>query len=503
MSFFAKIKKPKTSSVKVKGGRPRVVKPIKPYWVRHSDGYDIVSLKKLYPTVLWHADKYFWVYKDNEEEKVSVLTSEDVCNPSLFNVWLENKGFKVQAKDIFITCSDLKSSELLSRKKLERWIPRFCKLQFPKQELGDFLCSIERHKSGNYHYHLLLRFRSQLDIFKVNIFDKLFHKHPKIESVKNLSNVIYYIVKEAIPSETYYNRSFDWVFYLKGDHRNKVLDIYITDWAVDYCNRFADRMSTRQGFVDYTRVDELGMADYCLNRMRGMGMGLFSFYIVLNRVKSVIREAHHRALCELEQPDPMVVFSDERIERTHYKELWTLLRYEIDPKRRRPRSVNILIHGPTSTGKSVLLFCLRNIYPYYQYPRDGWFQTYTNSFYWFIYREEVGFGEHNFEKMFLGGDPITLNVKKGSTLKEDNPLVVMTSNDSLKSLLYTPYARRIEDNRIPDWDRDTWEEVVYKPMLQRIRTFRIEFDSRFLEDLRVFFPDYVTWDIHAGFKRNS
>lgn len=89
-------------------------------------------------------------------------------------------------------------------------------------------------------------------------------------------------------------------------------------------------------------------------------------------------------------------------------------------------------------GKSSIINLLKSSSPCYRWPDDNWFEHYENNLYqWILWDEFRLTGQPSeFLKRFFAGDQMTLPVKGSHAYKEDNPLVILTSNFSLESHVY-------------------------------------------------------------------
>ena len=108
-----------------------------------------------------------------------------------------------------------------------------------------------------------------------------------------------------------------------------------------------------------------------------------------------------------------------------------------------------MLHIWSSTpglGKSSIINFLKMNSPCYRWPDDNWFEHYENNLYqWILWDEFRLVGQTSeFLKRFFAGDQMTLPVKGSHSYKEDNPLVVLTSNFSLE----THVKRKVRDRSL-------------------------------------------------------
>ena len=97
----------------------------------------------------------------------------------------------------------------------------------------------------------------------------------------------------------------------------------------------------------------------------------------------------------------------------------------------------LLLVSPPSYGKTSLINLFEAYFPSYLYPTDNWFRLYKNYTYYFINWNEPKISRSNLEfiKQLLEGLRSVLNVKNKRSSKNDNPLTIITSNNSLKKLV--------------------------------------------------------------------
>lgn len=113
---------------------------------------------------------------------------------------------------------------------------------------------------------------------------------------------------------------------------------------------------------------------------------------------------------------------------------------------RQQKSMNLLITGAPSVGKSAL-FWQRNPLagrtsvvthlPLYPMGMKDWFPDYESDIYAGIYWNETKLTSYPFDVILqlLDGSPVLLPSKGGGHKKVDNPLVIMTSNMTLEDMI--------------------------------------------------------------------
>lgn len=113
---------------------------------------------------------------------------------------------------------------------------------------------------------------------------------------------------------------------------------------------------------------------------------------------------------------------------------------------RQQKSLNLLITGPPSTGKSALFWqrnplpgrsSVVNYLPLYPMGMKDWFPDYKSDIYAGIYWNQAKLTSYSYDVILqlLDGSPVMLPAKGGGHKKVDNPLVIMTSNMTLDQMI--------------------------------------------------------------------
>lgn len=98
------------------------------------------------------------------------------------------------------------------------------------------------------------------------------------------------------------------------------------------------------------------------------------------------------------------------------------------------KSKQLFLVGPPNTGKTTLVRQIQKYCATYHLDVSNWFPNYRDGvytlFFWDQFKLKGGMSHTDLLK-FLQGSPMDLQYKGGSSLKLDNPLIVMTSNMTL------------------------------------------------------------------------
>ena len=99
------------------------------------------------------------------------------------------------------------------------------------------------------------------------------------------------------------------------------------------------------------------------------------------------------------------------------------------------KSKQLLLVGPADTGKTSLIRQIQKHTAVYHMDVSNWFPHYQNNVYPLIFWDEFrlkGGMTHTDLLKFLQGSPMDLQYKGGSTLRNQNQLIIMTSNMTLE-----------------------------------------------------------------------
>lgn len=337
------------------------------------------------------------------------------------------KGYKIQAKHIFLTLSD-------------------APLHFKTEEIGNAIVMQEKtleylimckelHESGKPHFHIYLRFKSKLHINDYRFMEILSKQH-NIQKVRSPKNVIAYIKKEGQYWE-----------FLNESNKNKTAS----------ANYASDQL---EAFIKKCKDSSVGKEAY---------MQL----LVSSKATDIERKSARKmyGAKTFEKDEQEFILQKEFHERGRLVEFKNLEDHKDDPNyellnfiqnrlRRSPwlpmRTTHLYLWGESAMGKSAIFSNLADRIPYYIYPQDGWHSIYVNAVYQYIFWDEATFKGHKTEDLnkFLGGvTNVELNVKGGRTWKRDNPVIIMTSNKSLAANYNT---------RLPQFSKECLEFINHE-----------------------------------------
>ena len=120
---------------------------------------------------------------------------------------------------------------------------------------------------------------------------------------------------------------------------------------------------------------------------------------------------------------------------------------------RNHKSKNLLIWSrKPGLGKTSIFLKLGQYCPMYGFPRDKWFDGYSNDTFWMIFWNEMTLaGQLDVDtlKNFLEGIPTQLEIKGSKIEKKDNPQIFMTANRDLKKMVESKFGYEdLEDQKV-------------------------------------------------------
>lgn len=294
-----------------------------------------------------------------------------------------------------------------------------------EQFLSTYLISRENHTDGTYHFHIFLKY-SKLREFSYKHFD-YFGQHPNIQKVRHPKDVISYILKEDL--QPLFNSDFLSYSLKKAPLAsvslliNKQIDFY-------------------QALLSYPVV-----ADNITKYKK-----LFFEYEVAKRHAKQLAKKPLQSLSNLPSVFQPIIDCLEQMNKFGYQ--------------RPQKTPNLLLFSKNpNKGKTTFLNLLSKHYPTFSFPTDGWFDGYKNNFYKLISWNEVTFIGYKITDLLLHleGQTVDLPIKGSKVFKDDNPLVIMTSNKNLTQLLYEKY-------------RDEEKVAFYLPLF-RARIIEVDCDN--------------------------
>ena len=343
--------------------------------------------------------------------------------------------FRLYATTYFLTYKGISDSgQKITKETLANYLLNQNKNDIKLKPIKYLICQ-EMYDSGEPHFHAILIYPKRKEITTQNYYDFL-GIHPNIQTMRNMKAALEYVYKE-------------------DNHPVTNMDI-LQERKVA---RAKDSSSL------YELLEEEMMKDpynfevfkYCLD----------------NNITKEIYKANYTKAVTLVQKIQQVYCNKLLFEKTGFKPITRTLIEEIllpseldtydswsgyqtivnyinimntERGQRQEKSMNLLITGAPSTGKSAL-FWQRNPLPgrasvvthlpLYPMGMKDWFPNYESDVYAGIYWNEAKLTSYPYDVILqvLDGSPVMLPAKGGGHKKVDNPLVIMTSNMTLGEMI--------------------------------------------------------------------
>lgn len=337
------------------------------------------------------------------------------------------KNFRINAKSIFLTYSQ---ADCLSREYIYQHLQEL----FKSKCLSGIAVAEEKHLDGSNHYHVMLDFSKSIDTINPRLFDIL-DIHPNVQTARNRKDVLGYILKED-------------KHVLMDNHirtlcsKYKATALYLIEnyFDIGYGPDLTATELKRFGFDNASKI-KTWYKVYQASKVRLIEMSKPGWKPVLERfgnIPTIGNILKFASQCK-----------DEGITRPLKSP--QLLLWSSNP----------------SLGKTTFTNQLKANVKTFDFPVDGWWDGYENNYFDLIVWNEtnfVGWQISDLNKLFEGYS-MNLPIKGSKTFKDDNPLIICTSNLSLEGLLkqkgfdeakvnfYLPILRsRIVEVEIKDQD---------------------------------------------------
>lgn len=322
------------------------------------------------------------------------------------------RSLRMQARCVFLTIPifdqlDLAYQKLESKSK-ELFIERFALV-------------LETHADVNKgrHLHVFVQFTKRREI-GLKFFDFL-GKHGRVERVRSITAVLQYINKENVC-----RASFDVFSVLLNERKtfaNTVRHMMINGWSESelirqYGSIIADKpWSTALSFGRKAiAADKVGLR-------------------TINRIRKITRELIESRLT----PEELSIFDSDHQFGVFVDYINKILRYG---NQQLHKQCCLSIVGKPSIGKSTVVNELKKFFRTYIFPLDGWHTQYDNGIYEIILWNEwdIKLISRSDLLLFTEGEIVDLRVKYTKAIKEDRPMIVLTSNHTYVEQVRRHYA---------------------------------------------------------------
>ena len=350
------------------------------------------------------------------------------------------KAFLLSAKTYFLTYKGISDS---GQKLTKEFLANFLLKQNPKDRTvrpEKYLICQEMYDSGQPHFHVILIYPKRKAIESPDFFDCL-GIHPNIQTMRNMKAALQYVYKQDPNPHT----NMDVVQQKRVARAKDSSSLY----------QFLQQQMLKDPFnfdaFKYCVEHNLTKQIYKANYSKAVGLLRKAQQAHCNKVlfqkpgfKPITRALiqHNLSPSELATYDS---WDGYQIIVDHLNVM------NVQRGRRQQKSMNLLITGPPSTGKSAL-FWQRNPLPgrtsvvthlpLYPMGIKDWFPNYKSDVYAGIYWNQAKLTSYPYDVILqlLDGSPVQLPSKGGSHKKVDNPLVIMTSNMTLQQMIEEKFS---------------------------------------------------------------
>jgi hypothetical protein len=344
-------------------------------------------------------------------------------------------AFHLSSKVYFLTFKGIsESGEKVQKKDLANYLINQNKNDRTLRPEKYLICE-EKYASEEPHFHAILVYPTRKEIKSQDYYDYL-GIHPNIQIMRNMKAALEYVYKED-PSPQTNMDILQQKRVARAKDTSSLYDLFYQQMKKDPFNfevfKFCqDNNLSKQIYqASYSKaVHLIGKIQeaYCnklLFKMPG-----FKF-ISRPHIQSIL------------SPSELIIFDSW----TGYQTIIDHLNQIPLHRFRRPsKTMNLLITGPKSIGKSALIwqtYSEPNLNPLNSYcsvypmGMKDWFPHYKSQIYDVIYWNEAKLTSYAYDTILqlLDGSPVMLPSKGGGHKKIDNPLVIMTSNMTLPQMI--------------------------------------------------------------------
>lgn len=348
-------------------------------------------------------------------------------------------AFRLQSTTYFLTYKGISDTgQTLTKEQLANYLlnqnPNDVKLKPEK-----YLVCEEMYDSGQPHFHVILVYPKRKEVYSQKYYNYL-GVHPNIQTMRNMKAALEYVYKEDPNPLTNMNvvqerrraRAKDSSSLYELFQEQMLKDPWNFD-VYSYCSTHdIFRQVYQASFNKAVYLVGKAQEAHC-NHLLGS--------------KASFRTITRSLVQQRLTLDELVLYDSWSGYQTIVDHLNQIPRYNF---RRPAKTMNLLITGPKSIGKSALVW---QQYPeQYQHPLNqfcsvypmgmkDWFPNYRSQVYSIIYWNEMKLTSYPYDTILqlLDGSPIMLPAKGTSHKKVDNPIVIMASNMTLPQMIYQKF----------------------------------------------------------------
>ena len=320
--------------------------------------------------------------------------------------------FRLSAKKFFLTFPGFPPNFSLTVSDVEQVIVN--KLE---DKLLSLLVSKELHKDGSVHFHILFAYKKKISITSPDHWNWIFGKPGHYQTVRNIKHAYSYVTKDLNFSE--------WGEPLVK-RTSQQTRMRIIRSIFDRHTRPALLLENASDDLHLTIYQDASKPDLYFQRVQTYR----HYQKLLQRPKFVRFDL-----------EAVLAFLKTHRSSPHYhylKRTLPILQLINRCFTRFYKAPNILLwsHKP-NLGKSALCNLLSKHFASYSWPQDHWYEHYDSHVFDFIFWDEFSLRGQNeeFLKLLFAGASLQLPVKGSHNLKEDNPLIIATANDPLRTMV--------------------------------------------------------------------
>lgn len=359
-----------------------------------------------------------------------------------------NNKLYFQAKTYFLTYKGISdANEVITKDSLAEFLTKENsndRSVFPEK----YLVCEETYESGENHFHVILIYSKRKQIRDVQHYDFL-GVHPNIQTMRNMKAALDYVYKEDKQPKTNINIEQE-INIALAQNSNTIFEFLYEQMIKDPINFDAYKFCELNNLTKYIYKANYSKAIKLLKEAQRVRAN--STLSEKPGFRLITRTLIQETLTE----DELKTYDSWNGYDTIVKYLNTMI---LQRGNRQQKSMNLLITGAPSTGKSALVYqrnpipgriSIANFCSVYPMGMKDWFPEYRSDVYHCIYWNEAKLTSYNEDLILqlLDGSPVSLPAKGSSHKKVDNPLVIMTSNLTLDQLIKSKYGHNTYRLRI-------------------------------------------------------
>lgn len=349
------------------------------------------------------------------------------------------KLFKLQSKTYFLTFSGiLENGSEITREELVQFLMYDNPLDRTNKP-QKYYVSRQTYETGEPHYHVILVYPKRKQIVRQDFYDYC-GIHPNIQAMRNMKAALNYMEKQDTAPLT----NMDLL------HQKRVARAGDTSSLYQLLQQQMVKDPFNFSVINYCGVHGLFKQIYKANYTKAINLLKLAQSALCNRLlqeKSGFKPITRDLIVSQLSSAELATYDSWSGYQTIVDYLNTL---NTQRGARQQKSMNLLISGPPSTGKSALVW-QRNPLPgrssivnhcsVYPMGMKDWFPDYKSDVYHCIYWNEAKLTSYSYDIILqlLDGNPVMLPAKGGGHKKVDNPTVIMTSNMTLDEMIYQKF----------------------------------------------------------------